>query len=213
MKKRVTPEVVLMAVALPRKRKGLLIVLVLLLLLGVGALCGYMYWASLPPQQFAYWPEEESTGAVREGVSLCIDEAGRNQDGSGYIKYILANFSWSDEYGEAEVAYYGPADPWIEYQYEGEFGDSFYQVYPRADSLTQLIVSSASPLEPGEKIQLVEILPKDTLPVAGVYRFCVERAGTVDFVVMNNGDVVADNEAYIKTSREYERQTATPVEP
>ena len=46
MKKRVTPEVVLMAVALPRKRKGLLIVLVLLLLLGVGALCGYMYWAS-----------------------------------------------------------------------------------------------------------------------------------------------------------------------
>ena len=87
MKKRVTPEVVLMAVALSRKRKGLLIVLVLLLLLGVGALCGYMYWASLPPQQFAYWPEEESTGAVREGVSLCIDEAGRNQDGSGYIKY------------------------------------------------------------------------------------------------------------------------------
>ena len=84
---------------------------------------------------------------------------------------------------------------------------------PRADSLTQLVVSSASPLEPGEKIQLVEILPKDTLPVAGVYRFCVERAGTVDFVVMNNGDVVADNEAYIKTSREYERQTATPVEP
>ena len=42
-----------MAVALSRKRKGLLIVLVLLLLLGVGALCGYMYWASLPPQQFA----------------------------------------------------------------------------------------------------------------------------------------------------------------
>ena len=41
----------------------------------------------------------------------------------------------------------------------------------------------------------------------------MERAGTVDFVVMNNGDVVADNEAYIKTSREYERQTAAPVEP
>ena len=88
MKKRVTPEVVLMAVALSRKRKGLLIVLVLLLLLGVGALCGYMYWASLPPQQFAYWPEEESTGAVREGVSLCIDEAGRNQDGSGDLYRI-----------------------------------------------------------------------------------------------------------------------------
>ena len=119
-----------MAVALSRKRKGLFVVLVLLLLLGVGALCGYMYWASLPPQQFAYWPEEESTGAVREGVSLCIDEAGRNQDGSGYIKYTLANFSWSDEYGEAKLPTMARLTPGLNTSMRGNLAIRFTKCTP-----------------------------------------------------------------------------------
>ena len=196
-----------MAFAISRKTKILTVIVAILLFLGAGGLCGYLYWRSLPPQQFDYWPNTDSSGSIPEGVSLYVDEIDRNQDGSGYIKYTLGNYSWSDEYGEAEVAYYGPSDPWVEYQYYGKFGDTFYQVYPSLDSLTQLVAFSASALEPGEEIQLVEILPENTLPVSGVYRFCVERAGSVEFIVMDDGTIAIDNEVCIRVRRAYEQHT------
>ena len=53
---------------------------------------------------------------------------------------------------------------------------------------------------------MVEILPENTLPISGVYRFCVEKAGSVTFVVMDDGTVVADNELGIRIREAYEEK-------
>ncbi len=54
-----------MAFAISRKTKILTVIVAILLFLGAGGLCGYLYWRSLPPQQFDYWPNTDS-------IEVCI---------------------------------------------------------------------------------------------------------------------------------------------
>lgn len=201
-------EVAPVAVKISGKTKAIVAILAAVVLLSACAIGGFLYWKSLPPQQFENWPQTYSSSVAHEGATLYVDEIGRNENGSGYIKYTLGNYQWDDEYGKAETVYYGPDDPWVEYEYDSDIGKSFYQIYPPVDRVESLVAFGAYSLEPGEEIQLVEILPENTLPISGVYRFCVEKAGSVTFVVMDDGTAVADNETGIRFRKAYEETSA-----
>ena len=201
-------EVVPVAVQISGKTKAIMAILAAVVLLSVCGIGGFLYWNSLPPQQFENWPRTYSSSVALEGATLYVDEIGRNENGSGYIKYTLGNYQRDDEYGKAETVYYGPDEPWVEYEYDSDIGKSFYQIYPPVDRVKTMDAKGASSLEPGEEIQLVEILPENTLPISGVYRFCVEKAGSVTFVVMDDGTAVADNETGIRFRKAYEETSA-----
>ena len=98
----------------------------------IGGVAWFLHWNSLPPQQFACWPpvtvdEDRSRTLVDEvskpysstdphsTISLTVDEAKKNKDGSGFLTYTLTNTADPNdpEYQE-ESGKYGRGGPcWI----------------------------------------------------------------------------------------------------
>ena len=166
-------------------KKAAIFCVLLALILVAGGVGGYLYWRSLPSQQFVFFPpprpaEEPDSG----GLVLTIVDIGRNRDGSGFVEYQLENPLDGDN-PASDVMYYGADGPWIDYYYQG----AFYQVYPRADEDFEGAAYVSNPVESGKKIVLTELLPKKALAVPGRYRLRVDQVGCVEFRMTGGGAI------------------------
>lgn len=167
-----------------KRKAAVLVVGGILLVAVIGGIAWFLYWNSLPPQQFACWPpvtvdEDRSRTLVDEvskpysstdphsTISLTVDEVKTNKDGSGFLTYTLTNTADPNdpEYQE-ESGYYGGEGPWLDYRYHGQY----YQIYPRADSMT-LYAPSVNMLAPGETFTDTLLFEEKTLAATGFYRF------------------------------------------
>ena len=91
-----------------KRKAAVLVVGGTLLVAVIGGIAWFLYWNSLPPQQFACWPpvtvdEDRSRTLVDEvskpysstdphsTISLTVDEVKKNKDGSGFLTYTLTN--------------------------------------------------------------------------------------------------------------------------
>ena len=91
-----------------KRKAAVLVVGGTLLVAVIGGIAWFLYWNSLPPQQFACWPpvtvdEDRSRTLVDEvskpysstdphsTISLTVDEVKTNKDGSGFLTYTLTN--------------------------------------------------------------------------------------------------------------------------
>ena len=91
--------------SMAKKKVAVLVVGGILLVAAIGGVAWFLYWNSLPPQQFAHWPsvtvdEDRSRTLVDEvskpysstdphsTISLTVDEVKTNKDGSGFPKLI-----------------------------------------------------------------------------------------------------------------------------
>ena len=186
-----------------KRKAAVLVVGGTLLVAVIGGIAWFLYWNSLPPQQFACWPpvtvdEDRSRTLVDEvskpysstdphsTISLTVDEVKKNKDGSGFLTYTLTNTADPNdpEYQE-ESGYYGGEGPWLDYRYHGQY----YQIYPRADSMT-LYAPSVNMLAPGETFTDTLLFEEKTLAATGFYRFEVQYVGEVSFLLMDDGEVV-----------------------
>lgn len=186
-----------------KRKAAVLVVGGTLLVAVIGGIAWFLYWNSLPPQQFACWPpvtvdEDRSRTLVDEvskpysstdphsTISLTVDEVKTNKDGSGFLTYTLTNTADPNdpEYQE-ESGYYGGEGPWLDYRYHGQY----YQIYPRADSMT-LYAPSVNMLAPGETRTNTLLFEEKTLAATGFYRFEVQYVGEVSFLLMDDGEVV-----------------------
>lgn len=169
---------------IPKKTAIFCVVLAAVLLVS-GGVGGYLYWRSLPSQQFEFFPPPRSAQEPDSGgLILTIVDIGRNRDGSGFVKYQMENPLDGDD-PASDVLYYGACGPWIDYYYQG----AFYQVYPRADQVFQLSVYTSNPVEPGKETVLTELLPEKALAVPGRYRLRVDNVGCAEFRVTGNGKI------------------------
>ena len=186
-----------------KRKAAVLVVGGTLLVAVIGGIAWFLHWNSLPPQQFACWPpvtvdEDRSRTLVDEvskpysstdphsTISLTVDEVKTNKDGSGFLTYTLTNTADPNdpEYQE-ESGKYGGSGPWLDYQYQGQY----YQIYPRADSMT-LYAPSPNSLAPGETYTDTLLFEEKTLAATGFYRFEVQYVGEVSFLLMDDGEVV-----------------------
>lgn len=186
-----------------KKKVAVLVVGGTLLVAVIGGIAWFLYWNSLPPQQFAHWPsvtvdEDRSRTLVDEvskpysstdphsTISLTVDEVKKNKDGSGFLTYTLTNTADpNDPTYREESGKYGGSGPWLDYQYQGQY----YQIYPRADSMT-LYAPSPNSLAPGETYTDTLLFEEKTLAATGFYRFEVQYVGEVSFLLMDDGEVV-----------------------
>ena len=186
-----------------KKKVAVLAVAGILLAAITGGLAWFLYWKSLPPQQFACWPpvtvqedrvrtlaKEESKPVSSSDpfstISLTVDEVKRNKDGSGFLTYTLTNTADpNDPAYREESGYYGGEGPWLDYRYHGQY----YQIYPRTDHLT-LYAPSVNSLVPGETYTDTILFDEKTLAATGTYRFEVKYVGEVSFLLMDDGEVV-----------------------
>ena len=186
-----------------KRKAAVLVVGGTLLVAVIGGIAWFLYWNSLPPQQFACWPpvtvdEDRSRTLVDEvskpysstdphsTISLTVDEVKTNKDGSGFLTYTLTNTADpNDPTYREESGKYGGSGPWLDYQYQGQY----YQIYPRADSMT-LYAPSPNSLAPGEIYTDTLLFEEKTLAATGFYRFKVQYVGEVSFLLMDDGEVV-----------------------
>lgn len=186
-----------------KKKVAVLVVGGILLVAAIGGVARFLHWNSLPPQQFAHWPsvtvdEDRSRTLVDEvskpysstdphsTISLTVDEVKKNKDGSGFLTYTLTNTADpNDPTYREESGKYGGSGPWLDYQYQGQY----YQIYPRADSMT-LYAPSPNSLAPGETYTDTLLFEEKTLAATGFYRFEVQYVGEVSFLLMDDGEVV-----------------------
>ncbi len=137
------------------KKTAIFCVVLTAVLLVSGGVGRYLYWNSLPSQQFAFFPSFTAEPSRPGGLVLDVLEVNRNEDGSGSLKYQLKN-NWDTDDPFAHTLSYGDAGPWIDYYYQNEW----YQVYPRADQDFELAPFPSNPVEPGKGIVLTELPPK-----------------------------------------------------
>ena len=167
-----------------KRKAAVLVVGGTLLVAVIGGVAWFLHWNSLPPQQFAHWPsvtvdEDRSRTLVDEvskpysstdphsTISLTVDEVKKNKDGSGFLTYTLTNTADpNDPTYREESGKYGGSGPWLDYQYQGQY----YQIYPRADSMT-LYAPSPNSLAPGETYTDTLLFEEKTLAATGFYRF------------------------------------------
>lgn len=189
--------------SMAKKKVAVLVVGGILLVAAIGGVAWFLHWNSLPPQQFACWPpvtvdEDRSRTLVDEvskpysstdphsTISLTVDEVKKNKDGSGFLTYTLTNTADpNDPTYREESGKYGGSGPWLDYQYQGQY----YQIYPRADSMT-LYAPSPNSLAPGETYTDTLLFEEKTLAATGFYRFEVQYVGEVSFLLMDDGEVV-----------------------
>ena len=167
--------------AVKQKRMVCFVLLAVVIVLCVGAVMGLIWWSNQPSRQFYYWEEELSMEPEFTGISLTITSATRNKDGSGSLAYTLENSS-------KEVKYWGPNKPWIDYADD----DGWHTVYPKEEVET-FEVKQANSLDANVSKNFVEAFPANVLKLPGEYRFCVDGAGSVRFVVLDNGTIVVSD--------------------
>ncbi len=81
----------------PKRRKPLVIILVAVVGIAAG-ITGFIWWSLLPAQQFSFWLETPTEDPERTGIRMTVNEVARNDDGSGWIDYILENDSDETKY-------------------------------------------------------------------------------------------------------------------
>ncbi len=168
---------------IPKKTAIFCVVLAAVLLVS-GGVGGYLYWRSLPSQQFEFFPSFTAESPHPGGLLLDTLEVNRNEDGSGSLKYQLKN-NWDADDPFALTLSYGDAGPWIDYYYQNEW----YQVCPRADLETQNKTDSEYDLEPEEEMVFTIDFPEKALAVPGRYRLRVDNVGESEFLVMDDGKI------------------------
>ena len=137
---------------------------------------GYRWSRTLPEVAFAYWWAVEPEIPEPNGVTLVVDEIKRNRDGSGSIRYTLAN-----ETGEG--LYWIPTEPMIDYFYEG----AYHTVYP--STIRTLVAHYPESLPPGESVSFEEELEPKILALPGDYRLRIDSVGMAEFEVTKKGDI------------------------
>ncbi|CCX36858.1 unknown [Clostridium sp. CAG:1013] len=166
------------------KKTAIFCVVLTAVLLVSGGVGGYLYWNSLPSQQFAFFPSFTAEPSRPGGLVLDVLEVNRNEDGSGSLKYQLKN-NWDTDDPFAHTLSYGDAGPWIDYYYQNEW----YQVYPRADLEAQNGTGSDHHLEPEEEMVFTMDFSEKSLAVPGRYRLRVDNVGKSEFLVMDDGKI------------------------
>ena len=153
-------------------------------LLVSGGVGGYLYWRSLPSQQFAYFPSFTAESPRPGGLLMDVLEIDRDKDGSGSLTYQLKN-NWDTDDPFALTLAYGDAGPWIDYYYQNEW----YQVYPPADQEAPDRTDADHLMEPEEKMVFTIDFPEKVLAVPGRYRLRVDNVGKGEFLVMDDGEI------------------------
>lgn len=164
--------------ALLKQKRVILVALIVTIILCIAGAWGCIWWLNQPKQQFYYWEVESSADPKDNGISLFVDSIARNKDGSGSLAYTIKN--------EAnESKYWGPNDPWVDYENKG----TWHRVYPEK-SIETLKMSQANVLNGKDSESKTIVFPANTFKLPGRYRFCIDGAGSVDFLVKDNGKVV-----------------------